>query len=86
MILGGLLGLSGAERARLYQQVQIWARNVPLARDAYLQTQSMYAGGAATALEVLDAFSAWINVSTAYANTVLRYRQAEANAIRWGTP
>jgi outer membrane protein TolC len=78
--------LAGAERTRLYQQVQIWARNVPLARDAYLQTQSMYAGGAATALEVLDAFSAWINVSTAYANTMLRYRQAEANAIRWGTP
>ena len=78
--------LAVSERSRLYRQVQTWARNVPLARDAYLQTRSMYGGGAATALEVLDAYAAWINASTSYQGAVLRYRQAEANALRWGTP
>lgn len=75
-----------AQRTRLYQQVQAWAQNVPLARDAYLQTTSMYNGGTATALEVLDAYAAWINANASYADAVLRYRQAEANALRWGTP
>lgn len=78
--------VADVQRIRLYAQVQAWARNVPLARDAYLQTASMYNGGAATALEVLDAYAAWINANDAYADAVLRYRQAEANALRWGTP
>ena len=78
--------MADADRTRLYQQVQAWARNVPLARDAYLQTASMYAGGAASALEVLDAHVAWINASESYADAVLRYRQAESTALRWGTP
>ena len=70
----------------LYQQVDTWSRNVPTARDAYLQTQSIYNGGAATALEVLDAYTSWINANQSYADAVLRYRQAEANYLRWGTP
>jgi outer membrane protein TolC len=70
----------------LYQQVETWNRNIPIARDAYLQTQSMYTGGAATALEVLDAYTSWINANQAYGDAVVRYRQAEANYIRWGTP
>lgn len=78
--------LAQADLTRLYQQVQAWARNVPIARDAYLQTQSMYNGGAATALEVLDAYTSWINANQSYADAVLRYRQAEANYLRWGTP
>ena len=78
--------LADAQRTRAYQQVQLWARNVPLSRDAYLQTASMYNGGAATALEVLDAYAAWVNASESYADAILRYRQAEANLVRWGTP
>jgi outer membrane protein TolC len=78
--------LAGAQLTRLYQQVETWNRNVPIARDAYLQTQSMYTGGAATALEVLDAYTSWINANQAYGDAVVRYRQAEANYIRWGTP
>jgi outer membrane protein TolC len=46
----------------------------------------MYSGGAATALQVLDAYAAWINASESYADAILRYRQAEASALRWGTP
>lgn len=75
-----------AQLINLYQQVATWERNVPIARDAYLQTQSIYNGGAATALEVLDAYSSWISAQQSYADAVLRYRQAEANYIRWGTP
>jgi outer membrane protein TolC len=78
--------VADAQRTRAYQQVLLWARNVPLSRDAYLQTASMYNGGAATALEVLDAFTAWVNASESYADAILRYRQAEANLVRWGTP
>jgi outer membrane protein TolC len=78
--------VAAAQQVRLYQQVQAWAHNVPLARDAYLQTESMYNGGAATTLEVLDAYAAWINANEAYADALLRYRLAEANSLRWGTP
>jgi outer membrane protein TolC len=70
----------------LYQQVRTWAQNVPVARDAYLQTLSIYNGGAATALEVLDAYAFWINANESYAAAVLQYRQAQANFRRWGTP
>jgi outer membrane protein TolC len=78
--------LAAAQLTRLYQQVETWNRNIPTARDAYLQTQSMYTGGVATALEVLDAYTSWINANQAYTDAVVRYRQAEANYIRWGTP
>jgi outer membrane protein TolC len=78
--------LAYSQLTNLYTQVNAWARNVPIARDAYLQTQSMYNGGAATALEVLDAYTSWINASQSYADAVLRYRQADANYLRWGTP
>ncbi len=78
--------VADAQRSRAYQQVLLWAANVPLSRDAYLQTASMYSGGAATALEVLDAYAAWVNASESYADAILRYRQADANLLRWGTP
>jgi outer membrane protein TolC len=78
--------LAASQLTRLYQQVETWNHYIPLARDAYLQTQSMYTGGAATALEVLDAYTSWINANQAYTDAVVRYRQAEANYIRWGTP
>ena len=78
--------LARSELNTLYKQVEIWGRNVPVARDAYLQTQSMYTGGAATALEVLDAYTSWINANESYADAIRLYRQAEANYIRWATP
>ncbi|MEO7039675.1 MAG: TolC family protein [Gemmatimonadaceae bacterium] len=78
--------LADVQRTRVYEQVQIWAGNVPLARDASLQMESMYNGGAATALEVLDAYAAWVDANESYADAVLRFRQAEAAALRWGTP
>ncbi len=44
--------------AHVYQQIEILSRALPAARDSYLDAQSRYRGGAATALEVLDAHAA----------------------------
>lgn len=71
---------------KAYEEVATRARTVPTARDSYLQAQSLYRGGGATALEVLDAHTAWIDASTAYAGAVLAYRLAEARVERWSTP
>ena len=69
-----------------YDEVATRAATVPVARDSYLQAQSLYRGGGATALEVLDAYSSWIDASNAYAGAVLTYRLAEAQVRRWSTP
>lgn len=77
---------AGSALASLYRQVTARRRNVPIAQDSYLQAQSLYRGGAATALDVLDAYAAWIDASEAAAAAVLSYRVAEAQLLRWGTP
>jgi outer membrane protein TolC len=77
---------AGAALASLYRQVDARRRNVPIAQDSYLQAQSLYRGGVATALDVLDAYAAWIDASQAAADAVLSYRVAEAQLARWGTP
>lgn len=77
---------AAAELQRLYGEVQARERTIPVARDAYLLAESLYNGGSGTTLEVLDSYSLWVAANQAYANAVLRYRQAEAQYIRWGTP
>jgi outer membrane protein TolC len=77
---------AGWALASLYHQVEARRRNVPIAQDSYLQAQSLYRGGAATALDVLDAYAAWIEASEAAADAVLSYRLAAAQLVRWGTP
>ena len=76
-----LVGLRG-----LYFEVDARARSVATARDSYLQAESLYRGGAGSALEVLDAYDAWISGSQAHVDAVLRYRIAQAALVRWGTP
>lgn len=75
-----------AELGRLYGEVQRRERTVPVARDSYLLAESTYRGGVGTALEVLDAYTMWIAANQAYADAVLRFRQAQAQLIRWGGP
>lgn len=65
---------------------QLRSRSVPIARDAYLQTEALYRGGVGAALDVIDAYSAWVDAQVAEADAELDVRQAEANLIRWGTP
>ncbi len=70
----------------LYRIVQLRTRTVPIARDSYLQAESMYRGGVGTALDVLDAYTAWVEAQIAEADATRDYEQAEARFIRWGTP
>ena len=70
----------------LYHIVQLRGQSVPIARDSYLQAQSLYRGGVGTALDVIDAYSAWVDAQIAEEDAVRDYRQSEAQLIRWGTP
>lgn len=75
-----------ADLTHLYDVVQLRDSTVPTAEDAYLQEESLYRGGAADALEVLDAYAQWIQAGLDAARARLDYREAEARAERWGTP
>jgi outer membrane protein TolC len=75
-----------AARDRLYAQIEILSRAVPEAQDSYLQAESRYRGGAATALDVLDAHAAALDAAVRRSDGIARYRVAEAALLRWGTP
>jgi len=75
-----------AARDRLRARIEILSRAVPEARDAYLQTESRYRGGLASTLDVLEAHRAELDAAVLRAETVARYRVAEATLQRWGTP
>lgn len=77
---------SRAALDRLRTRIEILSRAVPEARDAYLQAESRYRGGQASALDVLEAHRAQLDASVLRAETVARYRVAEATLLRWGTP
>jgi outer membrane protein TolC len=68
-----------------YDELEAWARAVPVAHDAYLETESLYRGGVGTALEVLDSYANWVSSSDAYEATLFDYRVAQAQLERWGT-
>lgn len=82
------LAYEGADTrlAFLRRKLDLLSRTVPKARDSYLTAESEYRGGAGTALDVLNAFSAWMDAETAYIDAILRYRIARAGYIRWGSP
>ncbi len=75
-----------ADLTHLFEVVRLRQQIVPTAEDAYLQTESQYRGGDATALEVLDAFLEWLQSSLDASRATLDYRNAEARERRWGTP
>jgi outer membrane protein TolC len=75
-----------AQTEDIYRVFTLRSRSVPIARDAYLFVESSYRGGIGTALDVIDAYSAWVDAQVAEADAILDYRQAEARLIRWGTP
>ena len=72
--------------ADFYRIVDLRTLSVPVARDSYLLTESLYRGGVGTALDVIAAYSAWVDAQVAEADATRDYRQAEARLIRWGTP
>ncbi len=80
------LATARAELAARYREVDERTRTARAADDSYLTTESMYRGGGATALEVLEAYTTWVEVSAAALDAVLSYHVAAAQLIRWGTP
>lgn len=69
----------------LFRELGALRRTLPEARDSALNTESLYRGGAATSLAVVDAYRTWISTSQSYVQTVRRYREAQARLARWGT-
>jgi outer membrane protein TolC len=78
--------LARAELAARYREVQARIRTAALAEDSYLTSESLYRGGGATTLDVLEAYATWIAANEAAAEAVFNYRVAEAQLVRWGTP
>ena len=70
----------------LYRQLQILRRAVPDSRDSYLEMESRYRGGTASALEVLDASGSAIEASVRLIEVTARYQVARAVALRWSSP
>jgi cobalt-zinc-cadmium efflux system outer membrane protein len=70
----------------LYREIAILSAAAPSARDSYLDVESRYRGGAATSLEVLDAYAAAVEADVKLADVVSRYRIGEALRIRWSSP
>jgi len=79
-------GQAREELARWYRESELRKTAIPLARDAYLSSESVYRGGSGSALDVLDSFTNLVTASQSYAEAVFAYRVAQAAAIRWGTP
>lgn len=70
----------------LQREIDLLSRAAPAARDASLEAESRYRGGAATSLEVLDAYASAIDSAVRLSDAVSRYRIARALLSRWGTP
>lgn len=68
------------------EQIRILTEASPAARDSWLEAESRYRGGAATSLEVLDAYAASVDAAVRLSDATSRYRIARALLLRWGTP
>ena len=75
-----------ATLANVREQIRILSDAAPAARDSYLEAESRYRGGAATSLEVLDAYAAAVDAVVKRADALSRYRIAQALLLRWSTP
>lgn len=77
---------AAANLADLFRAYEAAARAAQTAQDAYLQAESLYRGGQGTALDVLDAYDAWIQADQVQADAIYNSRVAQADLIRWGQP
>ncbi len=68
----------------LYKEYRARERAAKIARDAYLQAESVYRGGQGSALDVLDAYDAWIQADQNRLDAIYGYRVAKAELHRWG--
>jgi outer membrane protein TolC len=79
-------GKAVATAEALVRQIDVLSRAEPSARDAYLDAESRYRGGAASSLEVIDSYAASVDASVKLAQAVSRLRIAQALERRWETP
>ena len=70
----------------LGREIELLSGASPAARDAALEAESRYRGGAATSLEVLEAYSSAVEAAVKLSDATARYRIARALAERWGSP
>ena len=70
----------------LAREIELLERAAPAARDSFLDAESRYRGGAATSLDVLDAYAASVDAVVRLSDAISRYRIAQALARRWGGP
>jgi outer membrane protein TolC len=75
---------AATELGDLYREYEARDRTAQVARDAYLQAESLYRGGQGRALDVLDAYDAWIQAEQNRLDVVYEYRVAQADLDRWG--
>lgn len=68
----------------LYGEYQAREQTAAVARDAYLQAESIYRGGQGSSLDVFDAYDAWIQAVQDRLDVIYNYRVAEADLYRWG--
>jgi outer membrane protein len=75
-----------AAQETLAREIELLSRAGPAAHDALLEAESRYRGGAATSLEVLEAYSSAVDAAVRLADAAARYRIARALVERWGSP
>jgi outer membrane protein TolC len=65
-----------------FDEYKTRSHQVPVARDAYLASESLYWGGQGTTLSVLDSFSSLVNAQTSNAKALYQLRVAHAELLR----
>lgn len=70
----------------LFEEYKARQDAADIARDAWLQAESLYRGGQSSAMVVLDAYDASTQADQARLDVLFDYRVAEAKLDRWGTP
>ena len=70
----------------LGREIELLSRSAPAARDAFLEAESRFRGGAATSLEVLDAYASAVDATVRLSDAIARLRIGQALLTRWGTP
>jgi outer membrane protein TolC len=75
--------LAQSDALSLARELSLRREAEPLARDAYLSTESLYRGGVGSALEVLDAYGAWVDAAVKTLTARAALRDARARLLRW---
>jgi outer membrane protein TolC len=75
--------LAWGDHRSLTRELSLRTQAAPVAKDAYLSTEALFRGGVGGALEVLDAFDAWVDADVKVVETRQALRDARARLLRW---